>query len=445
MAARSTSRSSARDLAPTSVLPAAYFLFAHASLATGLLVLAVYPDLPAGVFYQPKVIALVHLVTIGWLTGSILGAIYIAGPLALGVAMPVGRPDWIAFGSFAIGAAGMVSHFWIGTYDGMAWSGLMVVLAVGIVGAAIGGRLGRAPVPGAVRLHLGLALFNFVAAAALGLLIGFDRSRGTLGVSSIAAVFAHAHIAAIGWVMLTIFGMAYRLIPMMLPAAMPAGPGLYFSAIFIEAGLAIVVAALLTGATWLIAGSVLIAAGIGVFAARVRAILRTRKPRPPALPRRDWSMWQTHAAMLYMLVAAGSGIALSTPGYGGWRQPVAWAYGVTGIVGFLSQTVAGIQGRLVPWYVWYRAQAARAGATPAVAANALPSVAYARTVFLCWAIGVPLLAAGLASNLETLIRSGALGLLAGVVAGVGHLRHMQRRVHASSGTSWAAASHDHES
>jgi hypothetical protein len=225
-----------------------------------------------------------------------------------------------------------------------------------------------------------------------------------------------------------VIGMAYRLLPMMLPAAMPPGRTLYASAIAIEAGLAILFAALLAGAAWLPLGALMIAGGIAIFLLNVRRILRARKPRPPALPRRDWSIWQTQAAMAWLLVAAACGLALSLTDDGTWRLQIAWLYGTSGLVGFLAQMVAGVQGRLVPWHVWYRDQARLAGATPLVAANALPSATHARTTFVAWAIGVPALAAGLATTDERFVRAGALALLAGVTTGAAHMRHMARRV-----------------
>src|SRR5262245_24017601 len=111
-----------RGLLPAGGIPLLYFAFAHLSLASALAVLLVRPDLPAGFFHHPRMIAIVHLVTLGWITSSILGAFYIVGPLALRMPLRPGWRDRVAFGSFAAGASGIVSHFWIGEYSGMAWS-----------------------------------------------------------------------------------------------------------------------------------------------------------------------------------------------------------------------------------------------------------------------------------------------------------------------------------
>ncbi len=124
-------------------------------------------------------------------------------------------------------------------------------------------------------------------------------------------MFAHAHIAAIGWAVMMVVGLSYRLIPMMLPAAMPTGWTLALSAIAIESGLAVLVVTLLLGSDVVWMGAVLILAGFGCFVAQIRRTVARRLPRPPALPARDWSIWQTHAAFVWLLVAAVLGMALA--------------------------------------------------------------------------------------------------------------------------------------
>jgi len=243
---------------PSSALPLSYYLVAHAGLGTALLALVIDPSLPGGSFYHPRFVALVHLLTLAWLTGSILGSLYIVGPLALRVPMPVTKGDWIAFGSFVFGASGMVSHFWINTYDGMAWSAVFVVGAIAWVGSRVIRGLHSARIPWGVGLHVRLAFFNILAGAALGMLLGFDRSRGFLTISPLATMFAHAHIAAIGWVMMLVIGLSYRLIPMILPAAMPSGRSVALSAVLVESGLAVLSALLMADSQYLWIGALLI-------------------------------------------------------------------------------------------------------------------------------------------------------------------------------------------
>lgn len=416
---------SRQSLTPSSALPLVYFGAAHVGLMLAFGALAVDPTLPGGHFLHPRMVALVHLVTVAWISGSILGAFYIVAPLALGIPLPVGRGDWLVCVGFVASAAWLAAHFWTGQYGRVPWSGGGVLVAgVWLAGrAAIGAR--RATVPWPVLVHVFLAFANLLGAALFGAALGIDRAHGTFGFPPVRAVFAHVHLAAIGWPVMMVVGLAYRLVPMFLPARMPTGAGLVVSAVLLELGVGVIVVALLSGSAWLPLGGAVIAAALASFVRNMRAAVRHKLPRPPALPRRDWSTWQTHVAILWLFVAAGLGLALTLPSSDP-RVGMAWVYGVAGLVGFLAQIVVGIQGRLVPMYAYYRAMTARAGSPPPRAANQLPTAAFARPIFLLWTIGVPWLAWGLATSHLGSVRLASLVLLAGVVTGGAYLVHLMR-------------------
>jgi hypothetical protein len=419
------SAESTRNLAPASALPLAYYVLAHATLAAALLTLAVNPALAGGSFYQPRFAALVHLVTVGWISGSILGSFYIVGPLALGISMRVTVLDWIGFAAFAAGALLMVASLWTGRYDGVGWAGILVTAAVLRVALRAVRGIPRSSAPAGVSLHVALAFLNILAAAVFGVLVAFDRSRGFLGLSPLAVTFAHLHIAGVGWATMMVVGLAYRLIPMMLPSAMPAGRGLAVSAILLETGLVVLVLTLLSGAKWTWLAWALMLAGLVSFAVRMRRSVSRRMPRPPALPSRDWSTWQAHAALLWMALALTLGGVLAIGAGPESRLRLMWMYGFAGIVGFLGQIITGIQGRLVPFYAWYRAFG-ELGRPPARGANSLPSAAFARAIFLAWTVGSFPLAVGLALEIPFLITAGASVLAAGVLLGAVYLFHMMR-------------------
>lgn len=410
---------------PSSSLPLAFYVFAHACLCTAFSVLVFDPSLPGGVFYQPRFAALVHLLTLGWITGSILGSFYIVGPLALGMPLKTGFNDWMGFTAYVVGASALVLGFWSGRYDGVAAGGALATVSIAWVAARAFAGMRTSPAPWGVLLHVALAFVNMLGAALFGILVALDRSRGFLGWSPLGVTFAHVHIAAVGFATMMVVGLAYRLIPMMLPAAMPTGAGLATSAVLIEAGLLVLVVALLEGSMWTVAGWLLIFAGLVSFSRQMRGSVSRRMPRPPALPARDWSTWQAHAALLWLLLAVTVGGFLSAAQSTSARVPWMWVYGVAGLVGFLGQIITGIQGRLVPFYAWYRAFAAF-GRPPATAANSLPSAAFAKTIFLAWLTGLPPLAVGLAWNRPPLVAGGSLVLAFGVLAGFVYLVHMLR-------------------
>jgi hypothetical protein len=418
--------SPSQDLMPRSALPLAYYVYAYSALLLAFLSLIVDPRLPGASFYHPRMVALLHLLTVGWISGSILGSFYIVGPLALRVPMPVRATDWIAFCAFAGGTAAMVTSFWFGRYEGLLWSGALVLLAITWVGVRALPGLLISPAPAGVIVHVALAFLNMLAAGGAGILLALNRSRGFLEVSPLALVFAHAHVAALGWAGMMVVGLAYRLIPMMLPAAMPTGARLATSAVLLEIGLLLLTVALLFELRLSGPAALCLLAGLASFALQMRQAVGQRMPRPPALPARDWSTWQAHAALLWLLLAAGLGVALAIGVPHAWRLQLMWLYGTAGLVGFLWQIVAGIQGRLVPFYAWYRAFASL-GCPPPTAANALPSASFARAIFMAWTIGVPALGLGLPFEIPILIRVGAAALAVGLLLGARYLAWMMAR------------------
>src|SRR5213592_1023123 len=103
----------ATSKAPAHLAPLLYLGTAHLAFALACVFAGLWPQAVAGFFYHAWLIALVHLVTLGWITFSILGAIYIVGPLALRMEMPARPLDYVAYAFAVVGLIGMVGHFWI--------------------------------------------------------------------------------------------------------------------------------------------------------------------------------------------------------------------------------------------------------------------------------------------------------------------------------------------
>lgn len=405
-----------RALVPAPTLPLAYFTAAHLALAAALLALVADPHLPAVFDGRPRLIALVHLITLGWISGSILGALYIVGPLALDVPLPATKADVVACLSFWLGAFGMAVGFWTNRFHTVGTAAVFVLGAIVFVGVRTMRGLFRSRVPRGVAVHVGLAFANAALAGLAGLLLAQSHLRAGLPWSSLSLAVAHAHLAVLGWAIMMIFGVAYRLIPMVVPTAMPAGPTLAISAVLLQVGTLGLSGSLAVG--WDVRLWVLIViAAFASFFAQVYRMLRRRRPRAIELPAPDWSTCHTGLALLYGFVAAGLGTGLV---FGSAPPDVGWVYGAAGLLGFVSQMVVGIQGRLFPLQAWFRAMVQNEGAPPARSSHALVDSRLALTVFLLWLAGLPLLIAGLAGQRAHLVATAAALLLGGTLANAWH-------------------------
>ena len=408
---------------PAPWLPLVYFAGAHVALASAAGVLVAQPSLPGAFHYHPRLIAVIHLITLGWITASILGALYIVGPLAFGMPLASRALDRVSCAVFWAGLTGMVAGFWYGEYRtvGLASSGVLAALVV--VGSRVLRGLRAARLPVGVSLHVAFAFLNVFGAGMVALIAAIARAAGLAGWSPLAIAQAHAHVAVLGWAVMMIIGVSYRLVPMFLPAAMPAGRDLIWSALLLEIGTLGVAGTLAVNSSPLLWAFVVVAAFVG-FVLQVRQMLTHRRPRTVAMRGRDWSTWQTHAAMMWLVVAVALGTSLAV---GLAPAPTIWLYGVFGLIGFVAQMVVGIQGRLLPLHAWYHAMAALDGRPPTRPVAELADQRLTLPIFLSWGIAVPMLGAGLMREWHVAIAAASALLLAAACLQALHMFVLVRR------------------
>jgi hypothetical protein len=397
---------------PPRLLPVLYFGVAHVALAFAFAAVALDPRGVSGFFYHARMLGIVHLVTLGWITASILGSLYVVGPIALRVWIPAMWLDYTAFALVLIGIVGMVAHFWLQAYGGMAWSAITVGTGIIAVGVHVARRLRHASLPRAVSAHIMLAFLNVLGAAALGVLIGFDKVYHFLPGFVLANVFAHAHLAALGWATMMVIGVAYRLLPMILPAATPGGPRLWLSAILLQTGVSGLFVTLLWHGPFAWICALTIVGGLAAFLSQVVWMLRRPRPRPPGVRRPDPAVMHAGASLTSLGLASVLGVWLTIVEPSSATLRIAMAYGVFGLVGFLAQMVVGMEGRLLPIFAWYWAYANTGYKGSVPSQHAMPWRNGQELVFVLWLFGVPALAGGLAFDAVTFVSAAAWCLLA---------------------------------
>ena len=122
--------------------------------------------------------------------------------------------------------------------------------------------------------------------------------------------------------------------------------------------------------------------------------------------------------MVYLLGACGVGSVLAVAAPSETTLALANVYGVMALVGFLSQMVVGVLGRILPLFAWLWGFADRGHAAMPSSLHAAPVRPLQALVFVLWTAGVPLLAFGLGTGRMIAVTLGAGALLAAVVAGL---------------------------
>jgi hypothetical protein len=377
---------------PPFLLPAEHFTAALLFWVAGAAgVVWVAPDLVQGAFPLPRVVAVAHLFTLGWITTSIMGALYQFLPVALGEPIRSERLAHLTFALYAPGLLLFVGGLAGGRQEvmlpGAALFGTGLLLFVGNLGAT----LHRCRERTLTWWALVPANFFLLATVVLGISLAGNLRWNWLGGHRMVALGVHLHVAIAGWVLLVMVGVAHRLLPMfLLSHRAPEAPGKVAVGL-LTAGTAVLLAFhhfLTPLVRWSVAA--LLAGGLLAFL--VQAVLFFRHRKKPGL---DPGL--RLAALALAFLAAALGMA---PGYvtRGLSAPgPATAY-VVALLGGISLFVAGHHYKIVPFLVWFHRYGPWIGKRP------VPTVAelYARPGATLAAL---LLAAGLG------------GLLAAILAG----------------------------
>lgn len=343
--------------APPFRLPGEHFSAALLFLLLGAMgLLFVAGDLAQGFYPATRVVAVTHLFTLGWITTSIMGALYQFLPVALGE--PI-RSERMAHATFALYVPGVLA-FVAGLVSGHA--NIMVAGAAtfgtGILLFAtnLGRTLARAKRRDLTWWALAAADVYLVFTVAFGLALAGNLRWGYLGGHRFTALGTHLHVALAGWVLLVVIGVAHRMLPMFL-LSHGAGDGFGKAAVALVAAgagtLSLLHHASAPFSRWL--PGVLIASGMVCFLVQARRFYAHR--HRPSL---DPGMRLAAGALGLLAV----GLALAGPVLAGVASPrVATAYVLAVVLGF-SFFVAAHYYKIVPFLVWYHRFGPLAGRRP---------------------------------------------------------------------------------
>lgn len=206
----------------TAILPSARILGQHFAAATAFLVLGAValvwnaPALAAGAFSDPGLIAAVHLVTLGWISTWLMGALYRFLSAALGAPVRWLRLADFAFWTWTAGVAAFVAGLAAGLPGLYVWGGAALGPAILLFGVNVFAALLRAVRRDFTRWCVAGAVLSLAGAWVLGMLLAANLRSGVLGASRFTVLAVHFHVAAGGWALLAMIGVSQRLLPMLL-------------------------------------------------------------------------------------------------------------------------------------------------------------------------------------------------------------------------------------
>ena len=414
--ARPRPESGLSPLIPLAYLVCAAVAFVAASLSVGWLA----PVL-TGHYYHPRLLALTHTVTLGWITLAIMGASYQLIPIVLEREIWSERLARWQLVILAVAVTGMVAHFQLSTWPGMAAAAGLLAIGIALHLLNVGMSLwGFTRWTFTARL-VALAYGGLALTTVFGLALAANRVWPFLPGELFPTLHAHVHLALLGWVAPMIFAVAARVYPMFFLAPTPQRWHSFLQLWGLTTGVPLVVLGLLGVHGLLVAGTLAVAAAAGAHVAWVCEMAWGRKR-----PGLDWGLRFVLTATVFLAPAVVLGVALATDRLAGPR--VALAYAVVMLGGWISLTIVGMMLKIVPFLVWYRAFSPRAGREPV---PTLAQLSWPRAEGLAYVLltgGVVLLATtvlvGEAAGIRAagvLLALGSLALAAALARVLGYL------------------------
>jgi hypothetical protein len=399
---------------------------AVAFVAASLSVAWLAPEL-TGHYYHPRLLALTHTVTLGWVTLAIMGASYQLIPIVLEREIWSERLARAQLAILAVAVTGMVAHFQLGTWPGLAAAAGLLAIGIALHLLNVGMSLrGFTRWTFTARLVV-LAYGGLALTTVFGLALAGNRVWPFLPGALFPTLHAHVHLALLGWVAPMILAVAARVYPMFFLAPAPRRWHSFVQLWGLAAGAPSVVLGLLGAPGLLVAGALAVGAAVGAHAAWMCELAWGRKR-----PGLDWGLRFVLTATAFLAPAAVLGVAMAMDRLAGPR--VALAYAVVALGGWVSLTIVGMMLKIVPFLVWYRVYSPRAGREPV---PTLAQISWPRAeglAYLLLTAGVALLAATVLGGQVVWIRTAGVALALGSLAFAAALARVLGHLYAGART-----------
>ncbi|MCX7892761.1 MAG: hypothetical protein N2544_10415 [Burkholderiales bacterium] len=338
------------DQAPPFAVPLRFFLTAPLFLVAAALVVGFRGEELFASRFSPAALAATHLVTLGFMAMTMLGAMSQVLPVLAGVPLP--RPRLVAalaHAGITAGTAALAGGFLWGAPGPLKAGVLLLGGGLGVFLAAVAIGLARAPNRAATGVGLALAALGLAVTVALGLELGAVRAWGR-AAANLAARDLHPAWGLFGWTGLLVAVVGFHVVPMFqmtppYPATMQRWLAPAVFALLVAWSAARWGGDLPRASVWLLGA---VAGGWFAFAVTTIALqARRRRPRADA------------TLLLWRL-----GMACAVAALAGWAASVALAtdaidvaVGVLALVGFAVSVIAGMLHKIVPFLAWFHLRA----------------------------------------------------------------------------------------
>jgi hypothetical protein len=383
----------ARTTSYNVVLP--FYTYAAFAFFAATLLMVFSPEDFINHYFQPHILAITHIMVLGFGTMIILGASHQLVPVLIEGEL---YSKQLALFSFLVAAAGIpvLSYgFYVFNMGWPAkWGGLLVVLAIIAYVINLAMSMHKSSQENVHAVFVLTASLWLLATASVGLLLVYNFSYPILSRNSVAYLSLHAHMGITGWFLLLIIGIGSRLIPMFMISKYNQPKILWWIYGLINAGLLLFVLIFIYGPggwIWIFPvfpiGMALVLFGNYCYRSWQQ---RIRKKLDEQIKISLLSVLLVSLPLLFLI-----GIIIAIAMANEVQRSLVIAYGFIIIFGWIASIILGMTFKTLPFIVWNKVYHLKAGISKTPNPKDLFSAGIFKWMILFYIPGLVLFTAGI--------------------------------------------------
>lgn len=397
--------------APDLDIPARFMALAMLGmLLTAIIGVVAYPLLLES-FYAPKLLAFVHLHTLGIVAPLVVGASYQLVPVVLQEPLAAPRAARFSFWIYLIGVVLFLPSL-VGTWQiGLGVGGTLLFTALIVYATIVWLTLASAPERGVIRWHIAAAVIGLPLGVAAGLLLALNKTIGFLEGHTLSLLATHATLMILCWITPLLFGVAYRLVGMFTLSEDRLWHGVAWTELgFTLSGSWVLAASFLLyhSRPVFITASALVLIGQALFFVQLTHMYHARRRR------------QIDVHIPFAMTAAGSGVLAGLALFIGFVRGDSaaselWVVAVwLAIAGMMITAIQGFFYKIATFLVWLNRYAPVAGRQRVPRLEELYNLRVARVGWACWLSALLISATGILVGVDLLVSAGGLLAAGGI-------------------------------
>ena len=392
---------------PKVVIP--HYAFGGLTWLAVTLLIVFNPDAFTQHFFNPELLAITHLLVLGWITMIIFGALYQLLPVIMEVKL-YSEPFAIAsFIMLGMGTILLSYAFWHFSFGANLFVGAtFVVLAVGLFVANVLFTARSSTKKIIERTFIVTSVVWLLFTVLAGLTLAINQVHLFLKTSQIELLKLHAHAGMVGWFIQLIIGVSSKLLPMFMVSHQLNTKKLTVAYYAINIGLiAGLVSLFLQMKLGIVISAVIIVPGILSYLSFIYEAYTKRVKK-----QLDIGMKQTAFSFLILVIPLFLIFTLlfNFNFMENLTLPISVAYGSAIIIGFITSLVLGQTYKTLPFIVWLKVYRGRIGKVVLPLPKDLYSEKVAIAHLWLFAFGFVLLLIGISASNLPIVLSGAIVL-----------------------------------